>query len=250
MATKLGKYLNVPVGSRYRKKGGVIEKREYASRMAQTRRAEFDLEVARQYLEHHRDPQPGDVVLSRGEQAQFVRLITPGGGCVLRFSRSEGIVTKEFATLHGHGEDSAKLTMPPRLAIGDEVLSHGTKAELVALLANGGCRLTFAAEDGNYLQTYEYPFMFGHAVGSARIVRQPPLLSPPPRSEGRRAVKMEARRLVRDHAKEVCPISPCKRDCVRRHTGPRLWEDRQVRADSCFMLPAHSQFQIGFRQPC
>lgn len=38
----------------------------------------------------------------------------------------------------------------------------------------------------------------------------------------------ETKRLVYEHAREVCPISPCKRDAVSRHVGPRVCETRQV----------------------
>eukprot|EP00966_Prymnesium_polylepis_P270578 6250855-Prymnesium_polylepis.1 len=62
MTNKIGKFLEVPVGARYSKKAdGSTEKREYASRKAQTKRAEFDAEVERQSFELGRQPKEGDV---------------------------------------------------------------------------------------------------------------------------------------------------------------------------------------------
>ena len=68
MTAKIGRYLEVPVGARYTKKAdGSTEKREYASRKAQTKRAAFNALVEQQSFELGREPQVGDVVLSRGE---------------------------------------------------------------------------------------------------------------------------------------------------------------------------------------
>lgn len=232
MAAKIGHYLNVPVGARYQKQtDGSVIKREYASRIAQSRRAQFDAEADRQRTERVRDPQAGDIVLSQGEQAEFVQW-TARGGCVLAFWRCEGAVEskveKEFEAVFGRQARSANLKMPPALSVGDTVISHGAKAEVATLLTNGGCTLFFQSTEGSYCQRHTYRFRLGKAVGSARLHRPPPLLSPPSRVAGTFAVTSEIRQLVCDHAKQVCPLSPCKRDAVKRHVGPRVIETRQV----------------------
>jgi hypothetical protein len=229
MTAKIGKYLQVPVGARYSKKAdGSTEKREYASRKAQTKRAEFDSEVERQSFELGRDPQVGDMVLSRGEQAVLVSFL-PKGGCILRLRDGDGDRMKEqhFTALYGSEVGSAHLTMPPLLVKGDTVIAHGDRAELTSLLPNGGCILTFSAANG-YSQQKTYRWCFGKAEGSARLQRPPPLLLPDPRIERSDAVSGATRLLVREHAKEVCPVSPCRRDEMQRHIAPRVWETRQV----------------------
>ena len=121
MAGKIGRFLNVPVGARYVKKAdGTTEKREYVSRKAQMSRANFNVEVERQAFELGRDPQVGDIVLSRNEQAVLVRFL-PSGGCVLRLrsaSDSERMTEQQFTALYGNDEGSAHLTMPPLLVRG------------------------------------------------------------------------------------------------------------------------------------
>jgi hypothetical protein len=120
------------------------------SRKAQTKRAEFDAEVERQSFELAREPQVGDVVLSRGEQAVFVRFL-PDGGCILRLRDGNGDHVKEqqFESLYGNEPGSAHLTMPPLLVKGDAVVAHGDRAELTSILPNGGCILTFSAANGH-----------------------------------------------------------------------------------------------------
>jgi len=165
MTTKIGKYLVVPVGARYVKKAdGSSEKREYASRKAQTKRAEFDAEVERQAFELGREPQVGDVVLSRGEQAVLVSFL-PNGGCILRLRDGDRMKDQEFASLYGSEPGSAHLTMPPLLIKGDAVVAHGDRAELTSILPNGGCILTFYAVNGQQSQQKTYRWMFGKAGG-------------------------------------------------------------------------------------
>ena len=53
-------------------------------------------------------------------------------------------------------------------------------------------------------------------------------LSPPPRAPPKTAVSAETRRDVKNHAYRVCAESPCKRDAMRKHVGPRVWEPRQA----------------------
>ena len=127
LTAKIGRYLEVPVGARYSKKSdGSTEKREYASRRAQTRRAAFDKEVERQRFELGREPKVGDVVLSRGEQAVLVRFL-PDGGCVLRLrdGNGEGVKEQQLAALYGNEPGSAHLTMPPLLV--QVVFEHAPK---------------------------------------------------------------------------------------------------------------------------
>ena len=198
------------------------------SRKAQTKRAEFDAEVERQSFELAREPQVGDVVLSRGEQAVFVRFL-PDGGCILRLRDGNGDHVKEqqFESLYGNEPGSAHLTMPPLLVKGDAVVAHGDRAELTSILPNGGCILTFSAAN-SHSQQRTYRWCFGKAEGSARLHRSPPLLLPAPRAQSSLAVPASTRLLVREHAKVVCPTSPCRRDEMKRHIAPRVWESRQA----------------------
>lgn len=235
MTTKIGKYLEVPVGARYTKNAdGSTTKREYASRKAQTTCATFEAEVQRQITEAKRPVQVGDVVLSRGEQAELVRFM-PDGGCILRMRGQQGdnTIEMQFSSLFSSEHDAptpascACLSMPPLLQVGDDVISHGDRAEITSLLANGGCILTFQAVSGHCEQK-TYRWRFGKAEGSARLQRPPPLLLPGDRKDRSDRISASTRLLVSDHAKEVCMLSPCKRDEVKRHTAPRVWESRQV----------------------
>jgi hypothetical protein len=119
------------------------------------------------------------------------------------------------------------------LSEGDEVLSHGQRCELTRIVVGTGaepecgwpCVLTFRA--GTAEQEHSYISMYGKQVGSARLQRIPPSLAPPPRTSAN-AVSEKTRALVRAHAEAVCPTSPCKRDSMRHHMGPRVWETRQA----------------------
>jgi hypothetical protein len=93
-----------------------------------------------------RQPQVGDVVLSRGEQAVLVRFL-PGGGCVLRLRDGNGdqVKEQEFGSLYGSAggsePSSAHPTIPPLLIKGDAVVAHGDRTELTSILPNSGCLL-------------------------------------------------------------------------------------------------------------
>ena len=119
------------------------------------------------------------------------------------------------------------------LSEGDKVLSHGQRCELTRIVVGTGpepecgwpCVLTFRA--GSAEQEHSYTSMYGKQIGSARLQHIPPSLAPPPRTSGNE-VSQKTRALILKHAEEVCPTSPCKRDAVRHHIGPRLWATRQA----------------------
>ena len=60
------------------------------------------------------------------------------------------------------------------------------------------------------------------------ILGSPPTLAPPPRVKGKNVIDVVTRALIKSHAVKVCPVSPCKRDAMRKHVGPRLWATRQA----------------------
>lgn len=217
MALSIGNYLNVPVGSRCKRKSdGTVVNRDYASRQAQILRAGFDRLVSERLKECQRTPEAGEYVLSQGVQVQFIKFLE-GGGYVVR-SPDTGLLVEE--------SDSSHLQMLPNFAVGDEVLSHGLPAVISDLLPNGGCKLTFTV--GDEYQVHTYRWRYGKVEGSARLTRPPALLIPPPRATSSLSINAATRRLVREHAQEVCPLSPCKRDAVRRHVGPHVWATRQA----------------------
>lgn len=228
-ARKIGAYLRVPTGARNCKSvSGTKVRREYASRKAQTARAAFDAMVELQCAEFMRSPKVGDIVLSNGEQAQLSAL-HKDGGCTLRILDNEKICTteREFKSMYGTQDDSsANITMPPDLKVGDKVVAHGDEAEVVRLLPNGGCTIAVCA--GNQSEQHTYAWRFGKRAGSARLARPPALLLSAARSTRSDGVTAVTRILIREHAREVCPVSPCRRDTVSRLVGPRVWEKRQV----------------------
>lgn len=235
-ARKIGAYLHVPVGARYYKSAsGERVCRPYASRKAQDARAVFDSEVERQTAEFLRTPQVGDVVLSHGEQAEL--LAKHDDGCTLRVWDGEKgcTIEKHFTSMYGSNDGSASISMPPELKVGDSVIAHGDEAELVKLLPNGGCVIAVCA--GGHMQEHTYEWRFGKKVGSARLHRPPALLLSTVRATRSDAVSAGTRILIREHAKEVCPLSPCKRDSMSRLVGPRVWEKRQA---LILMFPLHT----------
>ena len=137
------------------------------------------------------------------------------------------------------------------LAEGDEVLSHGQRCELTRIAVGNGeepecgwpCVLTFRA--GTAEEEHSYSSMYGKQIGSARLQRIPPSLAPPPRATSRNAVSVETRTLIRKHAEHVCPTSPCKRDAVRHHMGPRVWETRQA---LILLFPIYTLMGMFFAQ--
>ena len=104
--------------------------------------------------------------------------------------------------------------------------SDGAEAELTRFTVGGGCVLTFRG--GNAEEEQTFTSLFGNKEGSARLRLPPPLLAPPPRETRKDDVLATVGPLVLTHAEEVCPTSPCKRDAMRRHVGPRVWETRQA----------------------
>ena len=118
---------------------------------------------------------------------------------------------------------------------GDKVLSHGDSCKLTRIFVRCDeeygeegppCVLTFRA--GEVTEEHSYKSMYGKGEGSARLQRLPPTLAPPPRETPSTAVSNETRWKVKLHAHEVCAESPCKRDAMRKHVGPRVWEPRQA----------------------
>lgn len=129
----------------------------------------------------------------------------------------------------------------PCLAPGDAVLSDGDPAVLKRILGDygGPCILAFPAGDGlDGLSAEEKQFdrMFGPGAGSARLRRAVPTLAPPPRAARRDGISADVRNLVREHAEETCPQSPCKRDWVRKHVSKHGWAGRQARI---LMMPIY-----------
>jgi hypothetical protein len=130
---------------------------------------------------------------------------------------------------------------------GDIVLSHGNLCVLKSIGENNDCGaegpscvLTFSA--GDITQEYSYRCMFGKGDGSARLQRPPPTLTPPRRIISKNAVTAKTRQLVKVHAYEVCPESPCKRDEMRKHVGPRVWEIKQALILPCTKEPLKAKF--------
>ena len=127
------------------------------------------------------------------------------------------------------GEDVKLQTK--RLEPGDRVLSKGDECEFTRYVWNHppgfigpvlpGCVLTFRSGDA-YAEK-EYQCLYHKRPGSARIQRLPPTLAPPPRKTKGEEERTKRHALIREHALEMCAISPNKRDQKRRHVGPRLW---------------------------
>jgi hypothetical protein len=119
------------------------------------------------------------------------------------------------------------------MKVGDIVLSHGNLCVLKSIGENDNCGaegpscvLTFSA--GDITQEYSYRCMFGKGDGSARLQRPPPTLMPPRRIISKNAVTAQTRKLVKVHAYEVCPESPCKRDEMRKHVGPMCGKSNRL----------------------
>jgi len=135
---------------------------------------------------------------------------------------------------------------------GEEVLSHGLRAELTRISVQPNeqepevgwpCVVTFRA--GASEQEYSYSSMFGKQAGSARLQRIPPTLAPHDIATSSNAVSPKTRVLVRMHAENVCPISPCKRDSMRKHVGPRVWATRQA---LILMFPIYTLMALFFAE--
>ena len=117
---------------------------------------------------------------------------------------------------------------------GDTALSDGYECEITQIGGNyqdygeegPPCKIMFKAQ--GFTQQYDYDCMFGKRQGSARLQRPPPTLSPDARVVRHAAVSAKHRLLVKEHVYEVCSESPCKRDAMRKHVAPRVWEQRQA----------------------
>ncbi len=128
------------------------------------------------------------------------------------------------------------------------MLSQGDVCELTRIDGNYDdygeegppCVLTFRA--GGVSQQHEYKCMFGKGTGSVRLQRPPPTLSPLPRAFNKNLVSADTRSLVKQHAHDVCPESPCKRDVMAKHVGPRVWEKRQALILTCTRESLYTQF--------
>lgn len=141
---------------------------------------------------------------------------------------------------------AAELQTKP-LKVGDSVLSHGDPCELTRIFVDEReeepeegwpCVLTFRDANGAS-EEKSYNCMFGKKAGSARLQRPPPTLAPPPRETRNDAADAETRRLVLEHAQELCAESPHKRDQKRRHVGPRLWI---TRAALILLMPVYALY--------
>ena len=134
---------------------------------------------------------------------------------------------------------------------GDAVLSHGYACELGRIIIPDGahlgnepeagwpCVITFRGEGAS--EEKQYSCMYGNGAGSARLQHVPPSLAPPPRSTPKDDEKVETRRLIREHALELCAISPVKRDQKRRHVGPRLWITRPALV---LLMPVYAMYAL------
>lgn len=112
--------------------------------------------------------------------------------------------------------------------------SDGAEAELSSFTPSGGCVLTFRG--GNSEEQQTFTSLFGNKEGSEEqgatrrgLRLPPPSLAPPPRETRKDDVLATVGPLVLAHADEVCPTSPCKRDAMRRHVGPRVYGRRVKR---------------------
>jgi hypothetical protein len=121
------------------------------------------------------------------------------------------------------------------LKVGDWVLSHGNLCQLTSIVEDdpsspaedgASCVLQFTA--GDVSQQHSYLCMYGNGDGNARLQHMPPTLTPSRRVISKNSVSEETRQLVKVHAYEICPESPCKRVEMRKHVGPRLWDIRQA----------------------
>ena len=89
--------------------------------------------------------------------------------------------------------------------------------------------------------------MFGNQAGSARLQRPPPTHLPHPlaaqNSKDDEEARAERRRLIREHALELCATSPHKRDMKRRHVGPQLWLTRAALIMPMPVYQLHALFE-------
>ena len=128
---------------------------------------------------------------------------------------------------------------------GDAVLSHGDLCELARFVWPSqpplalGCVLTFRDAESGAEEEKTYTSMFGNQTGSARLQRPPPTLAPASRETKGDEARKERRRLIREHACEVCATSPNKRDQKRRHAGPRVWV---TRAALILLMPIYAMY--------
>ena len=91
----------------------------------------------------------------------------------------------------------------------------------------------------------------------------PPTLAPGDRAPSANTTSAETRRLIHEHALEVCAVSPHKRDQKRRRVGPRLWITRNalillMPIDAMYnlfeakhpRLVKESQYRVEFAREC